>query len=87
MRDLGITDGDSILAITSAGDNVLHYAIRAKVEIQSVDMNPCQGHILELKLAASQSLDYADYWQMFGEGRHPRFEELLSSKMAPYMST
>ncbi len=40
INDLDIKDGDSLLVITSAGDNVLHYAIRAKVDIQSVDMNP-----------------------------------------------
>ena len=40
VEKLKIEDGDSILCITSAGDNVLHYAIKAQVEVQSVDMNP-----------------------------------------------
>ncbi|KAJ9102622.1 hypothetical protein QFC19_004731 [Naganishia cerealis] len=83
---LGIKDGDSLLCITSAGDNVLHYAIKADIEIQSVDMNPCQGHILELKLAASQALEYHDFWHIFGEGKHSRFEKLLDTKIAPYLS-
>lgn len=83
---LDIKDGDSLLCITSAGDNVLHYAIKADVEIHSVDMNPCQGHILELKLAASQALEYHDFWHIFGEGKHERFEKLLDNKIAPYLS-
>ncbi|KAJ9127655.1 hypothetical protein QFC24_001065 [Naganishia onofrii] len=83
---LGIKDGDSLLCITSAGDNVLHYAIKADVEVHSVDMNPCQGHILELKLAASQALEYHDFWHIFGEGKHSRFEKLLDNKIAPHLS-
>jgi betaine lipid synthase len=45
-----------------------------------------QGHILELKLAAIQALEYNDFWLLFGEGRHPDFERLLSTKIAPYLS-
>lgn len=40
VEKLKIQDGDSLLVITSAGDNVLHYAIKANVKVQSVDMNP-----------------------------------------------
>jgi betaine lipid synthase len=29
-------------------------------------MNPCQGHILELKLAAAQALPYDEYFALFG---------------------
>jgi S-adenosylmethionine:diacylglycerol 3-amino-3-carboxypropyl transferase len=43
VQRLGINADDKILAITSAGDNVLHYAIAANVKtIHAVDMNPCQ---------------------------------------------
>lgn len=76
------------MAITSAGDNVLHYALAAGCErIHAVDMNPCQGHILELKLAAAQALEYGDYWKIFGEGRHEHFESLLTLKMSPFLSS
>lgn len=88
VKRLGLTKDDHVLAITSAGDNVLHYALAAQcARVHAVDMNPCQGHILELKLAAIQSLDYADFWQIFGEGRHPDFPRLLTSKMAPFLSS
>lgn len=41
MRHLQLTSEDSVFAITSAGDNVLHYAINAKPQrIHAVDMNP-----------------------------------------------
>ena len=51
------------------------------------DMNPCQGHILELKLAAIQTLEYQDFWLIFGEGRHPDFDRLLTSKLSPFLSS
>jgi Protein of unknown function (DUF3419) len=41
LEHLELSEHDSILAITSAGDNVLHYAINAQpARIHSVDMNP-----------------------------------------------
>lgn len=46
-----------------------------------------QGHLLELKLAAMLSLDYGDFFALFGEGRHPRFRELLDSKISPLLSS
>jgi betaine lipid synthase len=46
-----------------------------------------QGHLLELKLAAIQSLEYGDFFAMFGEGKHPNFRTLLDSKIAPYLSS
>ena len=48
---------------------------------------PSQGHLLELKLAAIQSLDYDDFFSMFGRGRHPDFLSLLDAKIAPYLSS
>lgn len=52
-----------------------------------IDMNPCQGHILELKLAAIQALEYNDFWLIFGEGRHPEFDKLLTTKLSPFLSS
>ena len=48
---------------------------------------PSQGHLLELKLAAIQSLDYDDFFSMFGRGCHPDFLSLLDSKISPYLSS
>ncbi|WWC92743.1 uncharacterized protein L201_007702 [Kwoniella dendrophila CBS 6074] len=88
VKKLNINENDHILAITSAGDNVLHYALAASpARIHAVDMNPCQGHILELKLAAIQALEYNDFWLLFGEGRHPEFKKLLTTKLSPYLSS
>ncbi|KAH7886768.1 hypothetical protein F5I97DRAFT_1927075 [Phlebopus sp. FC_14] len=88
MRYLDLGPEDSMLVITSAGDNALHYAIAAQPKrIHCVDMNPCQGHLLELKLAALHTLEYDDFFAMFGEGKHLRFRTLLDSKISPLLSS
>ncbi|KAJ3924754.1 MAG: hypothetical protein NXY57DRAFT_1051779 [Lentinula lateritia] len=87
MQHLDITSSDSVFAITSAGDNVLHYAIASSPRnLHCVDMNPCQGHLLELKLAAISSLEYSDFFALFGRGYHPRFRDLLDSKLKHRLS-
>ncbi|KAF2724495.1 hypothetical protein K431DRAFT_262371 [Polychaeton citri CBS 116435] len=86
-RLLKITSDDVILAITSAGDNILSYALERPKRIHAVDLNPAQNHLLELKVAAFRSLEYHDFWKMFGEGRHENFQELLLSRMSPHLSS
>lgn len=46
-----------------------------------------QGHLLELKLAAIQTLEFDDFFALFGEGRHPNFRALLDKKIAPLLSS
>ncbi|KDR80288.1 hypothetical protein GALMADRAFT_92595 [Galerina marginata CBS 339.88] len=88
MKVLDLTSEDSTLVITSAGDNALHYAISAQPKrIHCVDMNPCQGHLLELKLAALQSLSYDDFFLLFGHGQHSNFRSLLDSRLSPHLSS
>ncbi|KAJ7700829.1 hypothetical protein B0H17DRAFT_1046760 [Mycena rosella] len=88
MRHLQLSHNDSILMITHAGDSALHYAIASRPKrIHCVDMNPCQNHLLELKLATIQSLEFDDFFAMFGNGQHSHFPSLLDSKISPYLSS
>ncbi|KAJ7132836.1 hypothetical protein C8R43DRAFT_1206637 [Mycena crocata] len=88
MKHLQLSSRDSMFVITSAGDNALHYAVASSPQrIHCVDMNPCQGHLMELKLAAIKSLEYEDFFALFGQGRHPNFRGLLDSKIAPHISS
>ena len=48
---LGVTGDDNLLVITSAGCNVLDYALLGPKRIYAVDANPRQTALLELKLA------------------------------------
>ena len=87
-RLLKIEDNDVILCITSAGDNVLDYLYNANPRrIHAVDLNPNQNHLLELKIAALQSLPYAQVWRMFAEGKLSTFREILISQLSPHMSS
>ncbi|KAI0151677.1 hypothetical protein GGR57DRAFT_179300 [Xylariaceae sp. FL1272] len=86
-RILKLNSDDVVLAITSAGDNILSYALQGPARVHAVDLNPTQNHLLELKAAAYQSLDYEDFWKIFGEGKHPDFRSLLISKMSPHLSS
>ncbi|KAG8626659.1 hypothetical protein KVT40_005604 [Elsinoe batatas] len=86
-RLLKITSEDVILAITSAGDNILSYALEKPKRIHAVDLNPNQNHLLELKVAAFTALPYQDVWKLFGEGKHPGFTSLLINHLSPHLST
>ncbi|CUM64006.1 uncharacterized protein PRCAT00001594001 [Priceomyces carsonii] len=88
-RILQFSSEDTVLAITSAGDNILSYAtlLNAPKAIHAVDLNPCQNHLLELKLASFRSLDLKSIWSMFGRGKVDHFSELLLDKLSPHMSS
>ncbi|KAK8170726.1 betaine lipid synthase [Phyllosticta citribraziliensis] len=84
---LQVKSSDVILAITSAGDNILSFALEKPKRIHAVDLNPTQNHLLELKVAAFTALGYADVWKIFGEGKHEAFRDLLINKLSPHMSS
>ncbi|KAF2457963.1 hypothetical protein BDY21DRAFT_285297 [Lineolata rhizophorae] len=86
-RLLKIQPHDVILSITSAGDNILSFALEQPRRIHAVDLNPSQNHLLELKMAAFQALGYSDVWKLFGEGKHERFRNLLVNKLSPHLSS
>lgn len=86
---LRFSENDTVLAITSAGDNILSYAALATPpkKIHAVDLNPSQNHLLELKLAALKCLNHDQMWKLFGDGRINDFTSLLLSKLSCNMSS
>lgn len=86
-RILKLGPQDKVLAITSAGDNILSYLAQSPARVHAVDLNPTQNHLLELKAAAYTALIYEDFWKIFGEGKHPDFRNLLISKLSPHLSS
>ncbi|KAJ5176018.1 uncharacterized protein N7482_001895 [Penicillium canariense] len=86
-RLLNIGPDDVILAITSAGDNILDYLQKGPRRVHAVDLNPNQNHLLELKVASYIALGHRDMWKIFGEGKHAQFRELLISKLSPHLSS
>ncbi|KAF2500290.1 hypothetical protein BU16DRAFT_453416 [Lophium mytilinum] len=86
-RILRVRPDDVVLAITSAGDNILSFALEKPRRIHAVDLNPSQNHLLELKVAAFTALGYSDVWKLFGEGKHESFRDVLINKLSPHMSS
>lgn len=71
---LKLTPQDRVVVITSAGCNALDYALAGAGHVHAVDMNPHQNALLELKLAAARTLEYEDFFQLFGAGRCPKWQ-------------
>ncbi|KAF9893858.1 hypothetical protein FE257_010028 [Aspergillus nanangensis] len=86
-RLLDINHDDVILAITSAGDNILDYLQKSPRRIHAVDLNPNQNHLLELKVASFIALGHRDVWKIFGEGKHAEFRQLLIDRLSPHLSS
>jgi len=83
---LAIGADDTLLAITSAGCNVLDYALLGPREIHAVDANPRQTALLELKIAGIKQLEFDDFFAMFGTGYHADFQNLYRTRLRPQLS-
>jgi len=85
---LNLTPDDRLLVITSAGCNVLDYALTGPACIHAVDANPRQTALLELKLAGIRTLSFPDFFAIFGSGHHDRFRDLyvtcLRRELSPF---
>jgi S-adenosylmethionine-diacylglycerol 3-amino-3-carboxypropyl transferase len=88
---LGLGSEDTMLVITSAGCNVLDYALTGPRRILAVDANPRQNALLELKLAGIRRLAFDDFFAAFGNGFHPDFGEVyrdaLRQDLPPFART
>jgi S-adenosylmethionine-diacylglycerol 3-amino-3-carboxypropyl transferase len=73
---LALGEEDTVLAITSAGCNVLDYALLGPRHIYAVDANPRQTALLELKIAGINNLGFDDFFAVFGTGYHADFRSL-----------
>lgn len=69
-RGLCIQPGDDVLSITSAGDNVLGMLLEGPRSVTAIDLNPCQTAVLNLKLAALQSLGHEEFVGLLGVRPH-----------------
>jgi S-adenosylmethionine-diacylglycerol 3-amino-3-carboxypropyl transferase len=70
---LDIKENDTALIITSAGCNALALALQNPEHVYSIDRNPCQNALFELKIAGIRELSYENFWKLFGEGWMPGF--------------
>lgn len=83
---LNLQPADVIMVITSAGCNILNYALIGPQRILAVDANPRQTALLELKIAGIRHLDFDDFFAMFGDGAHPNFADLYQDRLRADLS-
>ena len=83
---VNLTADDVLLVITSAGCNVLDYALLAPKRIHAVDANPRQTALLELKVASVRALEFDDFFKVFGEGCHVAFPTLYHHALREQLS-
>lgn len=80
-KALRITPQDQVLCITASGDRPLNLLINNCAGLTCVDVNKTQNHLLSLKVAALQTLDYPDYLAFLGampcQKRHHFYKNLL----------
>src|SRR5512139_90544 len=70
-----LTPADSVFTITSGGCNALSFLLDDPQNVISLDLNPCQNHLLELKMAAVRSLSHSDLLGFLGVHEdHDRWE-------------
>ena len=78
---LAIKPSDNVLVITSAGCNALDYALCSPNHVYAVDMNPRQNALLDLKIAGIRTLEFEDFFRLFGYGFHPDARQLYQRRM------
>ncbi|MBM4037766.1 MAG: DUF3419 family protein [Planctomycetes bacterium] len=66
LRALQIGPADRVLCITGSGARPIDLLVQRPASIVSLDLNPCQNFLLELKMAAIQRLEYEEFLGFLG---------------------
>jgi S-adenosylmethionine-diacylglycerol 3-amino-3-carboxypropyl transferase len=82
---LRIKKDDVVQAITSGGCNVLGFLMFDPKEIYSVDINPAQSYLLELKIAAIKLFDFKEFTAFAGLTKC-RYRLELYGKLKPLLT-
>lgn len=79
VKALRIGTRDAVLCITGSGARTLDLLIESPREIVSIDFNPCQNFLLELKVQATKHLEYEDFLEFLGVFPSPKREHLYKT--------
>jgi S-adenosylmethionine-diacylglycerol 3-amino-3-carboxypropyl transferase len=63
---LKILPGETVMTITSGGCNTMSLLLQDPSIIYTVDINPCQSYVIELKIAAMKHLGYSEFTEFTG---------------------
>ncbi|CAF1032087.1 unnamed protein product [Rotaria sordida] len=86
IEALKLSEKDNLVAITSAGCNILTYVLQKPNHIYAIDKNPCQNAILELKIACIKELDFATNWEIWGHGKLRNFSQNVYPRLRVHLS-
>lgn len=75
---LALNSNDTVLSITSGGDNTIFLLLNNPQKITSLDLNSAQNYLLELKLAAAKSLNYDEFLEFTGVKKSSERIELFN---------
>jgi S-adenosylmethionine-diacylglycerol 3-amino-3-carboxypropyl transferase len=81
---LRLTPESTVVAITSAGCNVLDYLLDRPAAIQAVDVNFRQNSLLVLKMALLANGDHQALFSLFGRGGDPGYRDIYTS-LRPFL--
>jgi S-adenosylmethionine-diacylglycerol 3-amino-3-carboxypropyl transferase len=85
MKALKINRSDTVLCITGSGARSLDLLIHKPKTLVSIDSNPCQNFLLELKMRAIEDLEYEEFLQFLGVHPSERRREIyraLSNRLS-----
>ncbi|KKU79098.1 MAG: hypothetical protein UY04_C0017G0006 [Parcubacteria group bacterium GW2011_GWA2_47_7] len=79
LEGLGAAKQGPALSVTSGGDNTLALLLGGATRVVSIDINPAQNYLLELKYAAASALEHPEYLAFLGVTSSNRRLELYNS--------
>ncbi|MBI5866482.1 MAG: BtaA family protein [Planctomycetes bacterium] len=85
-RAFNLTDRDTVISITSAGCNPLNFLCQTPRQLISIDGNPAQNAILELKLAAIATLSHEEFFDIFAARRPTVIDRVYRSQLRGRLS-
>jgi S-adenosylmethionine-diacylglycerol 3-amino-3-carboxypropyl transferase len=83
---LDLRADSTVAMITSAGCNALDYLLDEPAAIYTIDVNPRQNSLLELKIAGIRELEYSEFFQMFGRGNIADYQTVYHSRLRKHLS-
>ena len=81
-RALNVGPGDTVISISSAGCNPLNFLCQSPQKLITIDGNPAQNALVELKLAAIGTLDHSAFFDIFAARRPAVVSKVYRSRLS-----
>ena len=65
-KALAVQPEDTVVSITSGGDNTIALLLEKPAKLYSIDINPAQNHLAALKLIAPKTCTHSEYLELLG---------------------